>query len=44
MGNTILLADKSITIQKIVELTFSDDQFEIKCVNDGQAALEHFPR
>jgi CheY-like chemotaxis protein len=44
MGNTILLADKSITIQKIVELTFSDDQYEIKCVNDGQAALEAIPQ
>src|SRR5262245_60916183 len=40
MGNTILLADKSITIQKIVELTFSDDNYEIKCVNDGQSALD----
>jgi CheY-like chemotaxis protein len=44
MGNTILLADKSITIQKIVELTFSDDQYEIRCVNDGQAALEAIPQ
>ncbi|HSE40536.1 MAG TPA: response regulator [Acidobacteriota bacterium] len=44
MGNTILLADKSITIQKIVELTFSDDQFEIRCVNDGQSALEAIPQ
>lgn len=40
MGNTILLADKSITIQKIVELTFSDENFQIKCVNDGQSALD----
>ena len=44
MGNTILLADKSITIQKIVELTFSDDQYEIRCVNDGQSALEAIPQ
>lgn len=40
MGNTILLADKSITIQKIVELTFSDENYHIKCVNDGQSALD----
>ena len=40
MGNTILLADKSITIQKIVELTFSDENYQIKCVNDGQSALD----
>lgn len=44
MGNKVLLADKSITIQKIVELTFSDDQYEIHCVNDGQAALEAIPQ
>lgn len=44
MGNTILLADKSITIQKIVELTFAEDQFEIKCVSDGQAALDLIPQ
>jgi CheY-like chemotaxis protein len=44
MGNTILLADKSITIQKIVELTFSDDEYTIKCVNDGQSALEAIPQ
>ncbi|HSP07022.1 MAG TPA: response regulator, partial [Acidobacteriota bacterium] len=43
MGNTILLADKIITIQKIVELTFSDESFEIKCVNDGQSALDAIP-
>jgi CheY-like chemotaxis protein len=44
MGKTILLADKSITIQKIVELTFADEQFLIKSVNDGQAALDLIPQ
>src|SRR5262249_14498514 len=44
MGNTILLADKSVTIQKIVELTFADDDYTIKCVNDGQTALETIPQ
>ncbi|PWT89092.1 MAG: hypothetical protein C5B54_09500, partial [Acidobacteria bacterium] len=44
MGNTILLADKSITIQKIVELTFADEDYTIKCVNDGQSALEIIPQ
>jgi CheY-like chemotaxis protein len=43
MGNTILLADKSITIQKIVQLTFADDNYQIHCVSDGQAALEAIP-
>lgn len=45
MGNTILLADKSVTIQKIVQLTFADEEgFEIVCVNDGQSALESIPQ
>lgn len=44
MGNTILLADKSTTIQKIVQLTFADDQYDIHTVSDGQAALEIIPR
>ena len=44
MGSTILLADKSITIQKIVELTFADEDFVIRCVNDGHTALEVIPQ
>jgi len=28
MGKKILLADDSITIQKVIELTFSDEDFE----------------
>lgn len=44
MGNTILLADKSITIQKIVELTFADEDYVIRCVNDGHSALETIPQ
>jgi CheY-like chemotaxis protein len=44
MGNTILLADKSITIQKIVELTFADEDFVIRSVNDGHTALEVIPQ
>lgn len=40
MGNTILLADKSSTIQKIVQLTFADDNFNIHTVSDGEAALD----
>lgn len=44
MGNTILLADKSVTIQKIVQLTFADEDFKITCVNDGQVALETIPQ
>jgi CheY-like chemotaxis protein len=44
MGNTILLADKSTTIQKIVQLTFADDDFNIQTVSDGQTALEMIPQ
>jgi|GEM_PF-976868 len=44
MGNNILLADKSITIQKIVQLTFADDDYQIHCVGDGQAALDAIPQ
>ena len=37
---TILLADDSITIQKVVELTFSEGDYEVHCVGNGaQASL-----
>ena len=44
MGSTILLADKSVTIQKIVQLTFADDNYTIQCVSDGQAAIDAIPQ
>jgi CheY-like chemotaxis protein len=44
MGNTILLADKSVTIQKIVQLTFADEDFKITCFSDGQLALDAIPQ
>src|SRR5262249_44485373 len=40
MPKRILLADDSLTIQKVVELTFSDSDFELVCVSNGQGALE----
>src|SRR5262249_35997270 len=40
MGKRILLADDSLTIQKVVELTFSDSDYELVCVSNGQKALE----
>jgi CheY-like chemotaxis protein len=40
MPKKILLADDSLTIQKVVELTFSDSDFELVCVSNGQRALE----
>src|SRR5215813_3865389 len=40
MGKTILLADDSLTIQKVVELTLSGTEYELACVSNGQQALE----
>ncbi len=40
MGQTILLADDSITIQKVIELTFSDEDFTLHTVGNGQKAIE----
>ena len=40
MSKKILLADDSLTIQKVVELTFSDSDFELVCVSNGQRALD----
>lgn len=40
MGHKILLADDSITIQKVIELTFSDEDFELHTVGNGQKAIE----
>jgi len=40
MGKTILLADDSITIQKIVNLTFSGEGIEVVTVGNGDAAIK----
>ncbi|HYS78972.1 MAG TPA: response regulator, partial [Candidatus Dormibacteraeota bacterium] len=37
---TILLADDSITIQKVVELTFSEADYRVVCVSSGGQALK----
>ena len=39
MAKKILLADDSITIQKVVELTFSDGDYEVTAVNNGAKAI-----
>lgn len=39
MSRTILLADDSVTIQKVVELTFMEEDYEVIAVGDGDAAL-----
>ena len=40
MPHKLLLADDSITIQKVVELTLSEEGFEVTAVGDGAAALD----
>ena len=40
MSKKILLADDSLTIQKVVELTFSDSDYDLICVGNGLRALE----
>lgn len=38
----LLLADDSITIQKVVNLTFADEDIEVITVGDGDAAMKKF--
>jgi CheY-like chemotaxis protein len=40
MTRTILLADDSVTIQKVIELTFMDEDYEVVAVGNGDEALE----
>lgn len=40
MPRKILVADDSLTIQKVVELTFSDADYVLTCVSNGRLALE----
>lgn len=39
MGKKILVADDSVTIQKVIKLALSSDGYEIQTVNDGTEAL-----
>jgi len=40
----ILLADKSITIQKVVEMLFSGREYEVVSASDGETALAEAER
>ena len=42
MSTRILLADDSVTIRKVVELTFSDSDIHVESVASGREALECF--
>jgi CheY-like chemotaxis protein len=39
-GRKLLLADDSVAIQKVVDLTFTDEGMEVTTVGDGQDALD----
>jgi len=39
-GRKLLLADDSITIQKVVDLTFTDEGATVLCVSNGREARE----
>lgn len=43
MTPKLLLADDSITIQRVVELTFADQGVEVLTVGDGEAAIARIP-
>src|ERR1700687_4282475 len=41
MTPTLLLADDSVTIQRVIELTFADEGIRVVSTSDGEAALRH---
>lgn len=40
MAHRVLLADDSLTIQRVIEMTFSNEGFEVIAVSNGKEALE----
>ena len=41
---TLLLADDSVTIQRVIELTFADEDVRVVSVGDGRRALQWMQR
>ena len=41
MPQTLLLADDSVTIQRVIELTFADEDINVVAVSDGDQAIAH---
>src|SRR6185436_20002032 len=39
----LLLADDSLTIQRVIELTFSGEDIDVVAVNDGEQAIARIP-
>ncbi|HET7618137.1 MAG TPA: response regulator [Vicinamibacterales bacterium] len=44
MPRKLLLADDSVTIQRVIELTFVDEDIHVIAVGDGRAAVERIER
>src|SRR5438105_3297535 len=40
MTHKLLLADDSVTIQRVIELTFAEEDIKVIAVGDGQAAID----
>ena len=40
MHPKLLLADDSVTIQRVIELTFADEEVTVVAVGDGQQAID----
>jgi CheY-like chemotaxis protein len=40
-GRKLLLADDSVTIQKVIDLTFADEGVRVVAFNNGQDAIDH---
>jgi CheY-like chemotaxis protein len=40
VASRLLLADDSVTIQRVIELTFADEQVDVVAVGDGREAIE----
>ncbi len=40
MSHKLLLADDSVTIQRVIELTFADEDVKVTVVGDGKQAIE----
>src|SRR4030066_230858 len=40
MAKRILLADDSITIQKVISITFASEDYDLVVVGDGEAAIQ----
>jgi CheY-like chemotaxis protein len=44
MTQKLLLADDSVTVQRVIELTFADENMQVVAVGDGSQAIERLER